>query len=142
VQECRSTRSGNVRRLTSTRGGSYSPAWPPDGKLIAFNSQRDGNSELYVMRWDGSNQRRLTHHPQEDGFVAWIGRLHQRTGEGPAVIPSKASSAEFFLPFEGDVSNPLYASDLVGEDVGRCGCGQVHRHDNETVTVVVQGEIE
>ena len=30
---------------------------------IAFNSTRDGNSEIYVMDSDGGNQVRLTHDP-------------------------------------------------------------------------------
>jgi TolB protein len=64
----------NVHRLTRARGGSYAPAWSPDGRLIAFNSQRDGNSELYVMQADGSDQRRLTRDPEADGIAAWVGR--------------------------------------------------------------------
>lgn len=63
-----------VKRLTRAPRGSYGPEWSPDGELIAFNSQRDGNSEVYVMRADGTNQRRLTRHREADGIVAWVGR--------------------------------------------------------------------
>ena len=35
---------------------------------IAFSSTRDGNLEIYVMDADGKNQRRLTHHPADDGL--------------------------------------------------------------------------
>ena len=38
---------------------------------IAFTSGRDGNAEIYVMDADGKNQRRLTHHPAEDGWPSW-----------------------------------------------------------------------
>lgn len=34
--------------------------------LIAFQSSRDGNFEIYVMNLDGSNQRRITHSPSND----------------------------------------------------------------------------
>lgn len=64
----------DVRRLTHAPRGSYGPAWSPDGRRIAFNSQRDGNSEVYVMRADGTRERRLTRHREDDGFVAWVGR--------------------------------------------------------------------
>ena len=38
---------------------------------IAFTSGRDGNAEIYVMDADGKNQRRLTHHPADDGWPSW-----------------------------------------------------------------------
>jgi len=34
--------------------------WSPDNKRIAFTSDRDGNTELYVMDSNGKNERRLT----------------------------------------------------------------------------------
>ena len=38
---------------------------------IAFNSQRDGNREVYVMDVDGNNQRNLTNNPAEDAWPSW-----------------------------------------------------------------------
>jgi Tol biopolymer transport system component len=51
------------RRLTHVAAFDDEAAWSPDGKKIAFTSNRDGkyNSEIYVMNADGSGQRRLTH---------------------------------------------------------------------------------
>ncbi|WP_298815285.1 TolB family protein [Chloroflexus sp.] len=43
----------------------------PDGRLIAFASDRDGNWEIYVMNADGSNARRLTNHPATDDSPTW-----------------------------------------------------------------------
>jgi Tol biopolymer transport system component len=53
------------------------PVWSHDGKQIAFQSTRDHDvAELYVMRVDGSNIRRLTHTPysifQTVGFSAAV----------------------------------------------------------------------
>jgi Tol biopolymer transport system component len=42
-----------------TRGASQ-PQWSPDGRKIAFVSQRAGNPDIYVMNADGSGQRNLT----------------------------------------------------------------------------------
>ena len=39
--------------------------------LIAFESERDGNREIYVMNPDGSDQTRLTNNTSYDGFPAW-----------------------------------------------------------------------
>ncbi len=47
------------------------PAFSPDGRHLAFVSRRDGNGEIYVMDPDGSNQRRLTHTPEEEGRPSW-----------------------------------------------------------------------
>ena len=38
---------------------------------IAFSSLRDGNSEVYVMNADGSNQTNLTNNPAGYGTFAW-----------------------------------------------------------------------
>ena len=58
-------RHGRRRRqrppLTNHDGIDYWPVWSPDGKRIAFTSNRDGNYEIYVMDADGGNQRNLTH---------------------------------------------------------------------------------
>ena len=51
------------RQLTYSRADNTDPVWSPEGTLIAFNSQRDGNSEIYMMRPDGSHQTRLTQTP-------------------------------------------------------------------------------
>lgn len=49
-------------RLTSARGNDAFPAFSADGRLIAFSSKRDGNTELYLMGADGGGPRRLTNH--------------------------------------------------------------------------------
>jgi len=58
-------------RLTNSPGWDTMPAWSPDGSCLAFNSDRDGKSEIYVMDADGSNQTRLTNNPAWDGDPAW-----------------------------------------------------------------------
>ena len=47
---------------------SADPSFSNDGTQIAFTSWRDGNAEIYVMRADGSNVRRLTNHPAFDNY--------------------------------------------------------------------------
>jgi len=47
------------------------PAWSPDGKKIAFQTNRDGNDEIYVMNADGSNPTRLTSNENSDQAPDW-----------------------------------------------------------------------
>jgi len=62
---------GNQRNLTNNSSADGLPAWSPDGRQIAFRSDRDGNSDIYVMDLDGGNQRNLTNNSSADGFPAW-----------------------------------------------------------------------
>ena len=70
-------RAGELRNVTKLAGGDFRPPWSPDGAWIAFSSDRDStnpkftfatlhSTELYVIRRDGSELRRLT---QRDAFA-------------------------------------------------------------------------
>ena len=48
------------------------PAVSPDGKFVAFMSQKDGNLEIYRVNIDGSELRRLTQVASNDGLPAWM----------------------------------------------------------------------
>lgn len=55
----------NVTRLTKAPTVDDAPAWSPDGKWMAFTrsapeSDQQPNGELWLMRANGSDQRRLT----------------------------------------------------------------------------------
>jgi Tol biopolymer transport system component len=70
----RVARAGTDRALSSgQRVGPRAPdpVWSPDGRKIAFGSERDGNVELYVVNPDGSDQRRLTRSPQSEESLTW-----------------------------------------------------------------------
>jgi TolB protein len=60
-----------LRRITKSGDFKFAPAWSPDGKRIVFDSDRAGNSEIYVMHVDGSKVRRLTGDPADDGLPDW-----------------------------------------------------------------------
>jgi len=59
------------RRLTDDKFIDSYPAWSPDGKKIAFASNRDGNYEIYIMTPDGSGVMRVTNNTVFDGRPAW-----------------------------------------------------------------------
>jgi TolB protein len=62
-----------AKLLVRTQGNwkDGSPAWSPDGRRIAFYSERDGNAEIYVMNADGTGVTRLTNTKADEGYPAW-----------------------------------------------------------------------
>lgn len=65
------TRSSTVKLIESTRRDE-NPQFSPDGKRIAFVSDRSGNWELWVCASDGSNPIQLTSlGGPENGFPSW-----------------------------------------------------------------------
>jgi Tol biopolymer transport system component len=49
-----------VSWLTTDAGSTYTPTWSPDGTRIAFRSDRDGSSDIYVINVDGTGLQDLT----------------------------------------------------------------------------------
>ncbi len=62
---------GEARLLTSGNGTKSDPVFSPDGSMIAFTGDYDGNVDVYVMPSGGGVPRRLTHHPAIDEVVGW-----------------------------------------------------------------------
>ena len=56
----------NPRRLTSDLGVESNPCFSPDGSLLAFSAQYDGNTDVYTMPAGGGTPTRLTSHPSPD----------------------------------------------------------------------------
>ncbi len=69
----------HVQQLNYTPLPEYNPRWSPDGKHITFVRNLGSVAEprqlqqfdIFIMNADGSNERRLTFHPKNDGFPTW-----------------------------------------------------------------------
>ena len=62
---------GDAVRLTSGEGYESLPHFSPDGKLIAFTAEYDGNTDVYVIPAEGGSPERLTWHPDGDFVQGW-----------------------------------------------------------------------
>jgi Tol biopolymer transport system component len=63
------------RNLTRNAAKEQSPpTWSPNGRKIAFTSDREGDDEVYVMNANGTGQLRLTHNPGNEILPVWAPR--------------------------------------------------------------------
>jgi len=53
-------RSRELRQFTNSSKSEYSPRWSPDGKKLAFVSDRGESPQIYLMPSDGGEAERLT----------------------------------------------------------------------------------
>jgi TolB protein len=64
-------------QLTFNQGDNEAPSWSPDGSLIAFSSNREGRSRIYVMTAYGTDQRRLLALPGQQFQPKWSYNIPQ-----------------------------------------------------------------
>ena len=91
---------GDAVRLTTGEGRETKPHFSPDGTLIAFTGEYDGNVDVFVMPAEGGEPRRLTWHPAADYVLDW-------TPDGKKILFTSGRTA--FSRF-----NELFAINLTG----------------------------
>jgi len=94
-------KTGETINLTKENGKykNQTPAWSPDGKKIAFTSNRDGHSEIYIMDNNGKNVKKITNNRWYDGSPAW-------SPDGTKLVYSSRRKGELLSGFE------LFITDL------------------------------
>jgi len=137
-----------AKNLTNDPAGDFNPAFSPDGKHIAFASDRDGYkaSEVYIMRSDGSDVRRLTEAGGWDGSPAWSAdgsrvlfyserdgrpRLYSIEPDRSDARPVSPSGEQALSPATGPDSQVLYS----GRHKGRWAILSVAQEDGEAKPV-------
>ncbi|MCJ7485779.1 MAG: peptidase S41, partial [Candidatus Aminicenantes bacterium] len=97
----------NVRRLTSDVGTEFYPAFSPEGRLIAFSGQYDGNVDVYIVPAGGGVPKRLTWHPAADIVLGF-------TPDGQSVLfrssrfsSNRAYTQLFTVPVKGGEAGML-----------------------------------
>jgi tricorn protease len=62
---------GNLQRLTANAARDIYPRFSPDGKWIAFSSDRNGNLDVYIIPAKGGEAKQLTFHSADDTVLGW-----------------------------------------------------------------------
>ncbi|MBI5116123.1 PD40 domain-containing protein [Candidatus Poribacteria bacterium] len=97
-------RTHQSRRLTEHLALDYNAVFSPDGRQIAFVSERDGNMELYTIRSDGKGLQRLSDDFALDDHPAWSPdgkRIAFVSTRQPATTPGQAWSAVYVMNADG-----------------------------------------
>jgi Tol biopolymer transport system component/DNA-binding winged helix-turn-helix (wHTH) protein len=85
-------------RLTFEAGLQSEPAWSPDGRLLAFSSDRGGDFDIWVQLVDGGDPIQVTNSPAHDWQPHWssdgahIVFRSEREGGGLYVVPALGGS--------------------------------------------------
>lgn len=115
------TGGGKARQITSSRGYDTHPVWSPDGKSIAFASDREGSMDVFIVGRDGGVPRRLTSHSGNGVPVAF--RDNDHVLFGAAVMPDAGDmtfpSAQFPQVYEVSTEGgrPVMFSSVPMEDI-------------------------
>src|ERR1044071_5856158 len=78
----------NVQRLTVNRARDVYGRFSPDGKWIAFSSDRNGNLDVFIIASEGGEAKQLTFHSADDTVLGW-------TADSRAVLFSSQRGEDF-----------------------------------------------
>lgn len=99
---------GEARRLTTDAAYDYNPVWSPDGKQVAYASDRYGNFDLFTIPAEGGRPQRLTTHSSAEVPSAFSpdGKQIYFTASindpaRSALFPSSAMSELYAVPTGG-----------------------------------------
>ncbi len=92
---------GVAQRLSTPKGEEMFPRFSPDGSLLAFSGNYDGNMDIYVLPVKGGLPTRVTYNPAPDRMLDWY-----PDGKGLLIASSRASGKDRF--------NQLYKAAAIG----------------------------
>ena len=111
------TQGGTAKQLTTQGSFECNPVWSPDGKQIAFASDRDGNFDIYVVPAHGGSAKKLTKHSASelpwsftpDGKHVVFSASIQDPAES-ALFPSGSMTELYKVPVTGGRTQRIIAT--------------------------------
>ncbi len=97
----------NVRRLTTDDGAESNPAFSPDGALVAFSAQYDGNTDVYTVPATGGVPKRLTWHPGADLVQGFTPDGKAVTFTSARTVFTNRHTRLFTVPLDGGFETEL-----------------------------------
>ena len=111
------SQGGTATQLTTQASYEANPVWSPDGKKIAFASDRNGNFDLFIMSANGGVAQRLTSHSASeipsaftpDGqYVLFSASIQDPASS--ALFPSGAMTELYKVPVNGGQTEQVLAT--------------------------------
>ncbi|MBI3072198.1 MAG: PD40 domain-containing protein [Deltaproteobacteria bacterium] len=96
-----------ARRLTAHPGVESGPHFSPDGKLVAFTGEYDGNTDVFVVPLEGGAPRRLTFHPGPDIALGFTPDGASVLFSSPREVHTMRHTQLFTVPVDGGAPTKL-----------------------------------
>jgi tricorn protease len=113
---------GDAIRLTTGTGVETDPIFSPDGSMIAFTGEYDGNMDVYTVPTAGGIPKRLTYHPGNDQAVGWTPDARQvlfRSGRNSPFPVPRLFTISIDGGFPAEVPLPMADSGSYSPDGSR-----------------------
>ena len=111
------TKGGDAIRLTTMESYEATPIWSPDGKTIAFTSDRNGGQDIYTMSANGGKATRVTFSSESETPEAFspdgkeiIFSASLQDPASSAMFPSRRLTELYSIPVNGGRTKMVIAS--------------------------------
>jgi tricorn protease len=97
----------NPQRLTVNRARDIHPRFSPDGKWIAFSSDRFGNYDVFLIPAEGGKAKQLTYHNANDMVVGWSRDSKRVLFQSARGLMFPGIPNLYEVPIDGGIEQPV-----------------------------------